>query len=597
MYEQKIQIVMKKFLNYSVYTFLLMLTLIFTGCQSEFEPLPTTDEQQTIDANSSTAKLIKGTTNNDGSFDNIVDGASCLAIRFPYIVRVNGAEITIQTREDLHSVEEIFDAVENDEDVLDIIFPVTITLSNYDEVVLNGIDELRELAKACMEGGDDDDIECIDFVYPIKLYTFDINAQQTGSVQVESDLEMRRFFAGMSENDLISIDFPVKLTLYDGTEVSVSSNAELVNALEMAKNACDEDDDNDHKDDDFTQERLEKLLVACPWLINEVERDAVNHTEQYFEYLMNFTEDGVVIVKDRQGNSLTGNWTTRVAEHKVLIKLEFDVLVDFNLDWYVYELEEGVIKLYAEGGNKIIMHSVCDLFNSEPDTLREILMECSWIIKKVQVDDVEVRRLLGYEFNFMAEGMVTLTNGDVISEGTWEITLNAQGRLVMSVVMGEQEPDVSFEWPLTDLREDRLKFEIPGTGYELILQRVCDDNNADGDVPEIRNILMGGDWMIANYTSAGINGSVNYAAYRFGFQAEHLLSVSTTPESLVIGGLWRVIRNSEGELKVYLNLGADGPLEVLTDDWDFVSITTGRLELKAVHEDESITVLVFEKMN
>ena len=587
---------MKKFLNYSVYTLLLMMALMITGCQSEFEPLPTTDEQQTIDASSATAKLIEGTASNDGSYDNIVDGASCFAIRFPYTIRVNGTELTLKSREDLHIVEEILDAVENDEDILDIIFPVTITLGNYDEVVINGIDDLREMAKSCIEGGADDDIECIDFVYPVKLYTFDINQQQTGSVQVHNDLEMRRFFDGLSENDLISIDFPVNLALYDGSEVHVTSNAELANAIELAKNACDEDDDNDHNDDDFTQERLEKLLVECPWLIHEVERDAVNQTDQYFEYVMNFMEDGTVLVKDRQGNSLTGSWSTRVADLKVLIKLEFDVLVDFNLDWYVYELEEGVVKLYAEGGNKIIMRSSCDLIETEPDTLREILKECSWIIKKVQVDDVEVRRLLGYEFNFMAEGVVTLTKGDVISEGTWEIALNAQGRLVMSIVMGD-ESDVSFEWPLSDLRDDRLKFEIPGTGYELILQRVCDDNNADGDVPEIRNILMGGEWMIAGYTSPGSTPNDSFTGYRFGFLTEHRLSVNTTPTAAELVGLWRVIRNSEGQLKVYLNLGEDGVLAELTDDWDFVSINSGRLELKNISGDGSITVVVFEKIN
>ncbi len=587
---------MKRNLNYSVYTFLLMMALIVTGCQSEFEPLPTTDEQQTIETNSSTAKLIEGTASHDGSYDNIVDRASCFAIRFPYTIRVNGTEITIKSREDLHVVEEIFDSVENDEDILDIIFPVTITLGNYDEVVLNGMDDLRELAESCVEGGDDNDIECIDFVYPMKLYTFDISQQQTGSVQVNNDLEMRRFFDGLTENELISIDFPVNLVLYDGTEVHVNSNAELSNAIEIARNVCDEDDDNDHNDDDFNQERLDNLLVTCPWLIHEVERDAVNQTDQYFEYLMTFMEDGTVSVRDREGNSLTGSWSTRVADHKVLVKLEFDVLVDFNLDWYVYELEEGVIKLYAEGGNKIIMRISCDLIDAEPDTLREILKECSWIIKKVQVDDVEVRRLLGYEFNFMAENMVTLTKGDVISEGSWEITLNAQGRLVMSIVMGD-ESDVSFEWPLSDLRYDRLIFEIPESGYELILQRVCDDNNADGDVLEIRNILMGGEWMIANYAYQGSIADESLVGYRFGFQAEHRLSVNTTPTGPEMVGLWRVIRNSDGKLKVYLNLGEGDPLAELTDDWDLFSITSGRLELNDVNGDDGVTILVFERMN
>jgi len=586
---------MKKFFNYSVTALLLMSALTFTSCQSEFEPLPDANDEETILANSSTAKLIENTSSNDGSYDNIVDGASCFAIRFPYTVHVNGIEITIDSKEDINSIEEIIDSFENDDDILDIIFPVTVTMGDYHEVVINGIEDLRALAEECVEGGNDDDIECIDFIYPITLYTFDINAEQTGTVTVNSDLEMRRFFTELGENDLISIDYPVALKLYDGTEVLVDSNAELANAIELAKDACDEDDDNDHNDDDFTQERLENLLVECPWLINEVVRDEVNQTDQYFEYFIAFSEDGAVIVKDRIGNVLTGTWSTRVAEHKVLVKLEFDVLVDFNLEWYVYELGEGVIKLYAEGGNKIIMHSVCDLFNTPPDSLREILKECSWIIKKVKVDDEEIRRMIGFEFNFLAEGAVTLTKGDIISQGTWEITTNAQGRLVMAIVMGD-EPGVSFEWPLSDLRNDRLKFEIPGTGYELILQRVCDDNNSDGDVPEIRNVLMGGEWVVALYEDGEVNETQNYLGYNFAFSAEHMVSATLGETGPSFPGLWRVIRNSDGKLMVYLNLGDEDPLGELTDDWSFVSMTNGgRLELKSESGDGSVSTLVFEK--
>ena len=583
---------MKKFINYSVYSLLLVMALTFTSCQEEFEPLPDSDEQETIMASSSTAKLIKDTSTNDGSFDNIVDGASCFAIKFPYTVEVNGIEITLDSREDLHLIEEIFDALEDDEDLLEILFPITVTLGDYEEVVINGIDDLRELAEECIEGGGDDDIECIDFVYPITLYTFDVNEEQTGTVTVESDKDLRRFFSELGENDLISIDFPISLKLYDGSEVQVNSNAELANAIEMAKDACDEDDDDDHNDDDFTQERLENYLVECPWLIHEVERDEVNQTDQYFEYLMNFKEDGTVTVKDRMGNSLTGQWSTRVANHKVLIQLEFDVLVDFNLEWYVYELGEGVIKLYQEGGNKIIMRNACDIFNAPPDSLRDILKECSWIIKKVKVDDVEIRRLLGYEFNFLAEGVVTLTKGDVISEGSWEITTNAQGRLVLAITMGD-EPGVSFEWPLSDLRDDRLKFEIPGTDYELILQRVCENDN-DGDVTEIRAAMMDGEWMVAKFEEGEVNATEEYADYSFIFHAEHRIEVSINDQP-VLDGVWRVIRNSESKLKVYLNLGDEDPLGELTDDYEFVSISEGRIELKDYRDDGSYSVLVFER--
>ena len=36
-------------------------------------------------------------------------------------------------------------------------------------------------------------------------------------------------------------------------------------------------------------------------------------------------------------------------------------------------------------------------------------------------------------------------------------------------------------------------------------------------------------------------------------------------------------------------------LSELTEDWDFVSITAGRIELKDISGDGKITVLVFEQ--
>ncbi len=588
---------MKKFFKYSVYSTLLILALAFTSCQEEFEPLPGPDEQETIMANSSTAKLIENAASRDGSFDNIVDGASCIDIRFPYSVRVNGVDLTIESEEGLQLIENIFDEIEDDEDLLEIIFPVTVTLADYAELTINSLDELRELAEECKEGGEDDDIECIDFKYPITLYTFDVNEVETGNVVVESDEDLRKFFAGLDEDDLISIEFPVTLVNYDGTEIVVDSNAELANAIELAKETCDEDDDNDYNDDDFEDGRLDFCLTACPWVVKEVERDAVNLTDQYFEYLMNFKEDGTVTVKDREGNIIMGEWSTRHTDMGTKLLLAFDVLVDFNLEWTVYEVGPHTIKLFSEEGNRIIMKQICVDDEAGPETLREILRECSWIIKKVYNQGEEIERLIGYEFNFMAEGVVTLSNGDIVYDGTWEVAVNDEGRLVLAITIGE-EPGVSFEWPLRELKNERLKFEVEEIGYELVLQRVCDEQ--DGDVLEIRNILYGGLWEVALFEQGDMNITQNFSGYTFFFEPEHMVGATlgeTGPTQL---GLFRVIRNDEGKLKVYLNFGDGEPLGHLTDDWEFVSITENRLELKSVREDNAtgeayIETLVFEK--
>ncbi len=588
---------MKKFLNYAFYCSLLVLALTFTSCQDEFEELPEEGAQQeAIAVNSATAKLIEDTCSNDGSFDNIVDESSCFNIKFPYTVEVNGLQLTISSVDDLDSIEDIFDALEGDEDILEIIFPITITLADYAEITINGIEDLRELAKECKEGGDDDDIECIDFVYPITLYTFDLNNEETGNVTVESDKDLRQFFKGLDENDLVSMDFPVTLKLYDGTEMVVKSNAELAQAIENAKELCDEDDDNDHNDDDFTQERLENYLVECPWLIHEVKRENQLQTDQYIDYVMNFKEDGTVKVIDRAGNMLNGTWSTRVAElNNVLLKLEFDELVDFSLEWFVYEIGEGKIKLHVSDGDKIIMHMGCDIINNDPNTLREALKECSWIIKKVFNEGQEIKRLLGFEFNFEIDGVVTLSNGDLVSQGSWEIITNDQGRLVMAITMGD-EPGVSFEWPLSELKDERLKFEIPGTDYELILERNCDNDENDQDVTWIRGLFNDSQWELTLFSQNEDPLTDAYEAYTYEFGMDGSLTVLDANMQEISVGDWYVYRNSYDKLEMIIRFGSDSNFYPLGNDYKILEVEENRLELKHENSYGGYDHLIFNKI-
>lgn len=587
---------MKKLMNNMLRAALVVLVLNFTSCQEEFEQVGGGTEEQTISASSSTAVLIEEACSHDGSFDNIVDGASCFAVQFPYTVEVNGVEVTINSEIDLKQIEEIFDELDTDDDILNIAFPITITLADFSEITINNIDELEAMARQCLEGGDDDDIECIDFVYPITLFTFDLNNQQTGEVHVESDKGMRRFFAELGDNELVSIDFPITLKKYDGTEVVVESNAELAAALEMAKNECDEDDDNDYNDDDFTKEELDAYLVACPWEVRQVIRNEVDSTEQYFEQVMTFTEDGNVVIGGGASVSLTGTWTTTTNDNGVYLSLNFETLVDFNLEGQVYELEEGVIKLYKDGGNRIVLKKRCDvdpIGETDPDTLRAILNECQWVIKKVKNQGEEVERLLGYQFEFSGEGTVTLSNGVDVKEGTWELGYNSQMQLSLMITMGD-EAAVSFEWPVRELTQTRLKFEITDTDYEMILLRVCNDSADDGDVAEIRNIAMGGPWNVALYKEGEVDMTASYTGMDFNFNAMYQVEVSVNADPIA-NGLWRVLRDSEDGLKFYINFDSLDELGDLTDDWKVVSVTSTRIELSDESSDGTVETLVFEK--
>nr|WP_299385801.1 hypothetical protein [Allomuricauda sp.] len=584
---------MKKLINLMYASFVLM-ALTFTSCQEEFEDVTGGTENETIQADSSTALLIENTSSNDGSYDNIVDGASCIALKFPYTVEVNGITVTIDSREDLHTIEDIFDEVDIDEDILEIIFPITITLPDFTEIVLENVEQLRELAAECREGGDDDDIECIDFVYPITLFTFDINEQQTGEVTVENDEQLRRFFKGLEDDDLVSIQFPITLKKYDGTEIVVDSVAELARALEMAKDECDEDDDDDYNDDDFDEERFDFCLTQCPWKIMEVVRDEVNQTDQYYARIIKFFEGGGVTVTDGSGNVVEGTWSSSFTDRGPLLTLEFETLVDFNLEWLVYEIGDHTIKLYNENGNKIILKQLCEDDEPGPDTLREILKECEWIIRKVKNQGEEIDRLLGFKFKFLPDGVVTLSDGETTSEGTWEIGLNNDEVLSLLITMGS-EPGVSFEWPLRDLTHERLKFEVEEIDYELILQRTCEDDANDGDVVEIRGAMLDGTWTVALYDDEGENGTANYTDMDFDFAESNRVAVSINDDPQ-ISGLWRITRDKGDNLQFFLNFDDDGVFGELTEAWYIMEVSADRIEL--VYEDENVNykTLVFEKL-
>ena len=586
---------MKKFLSYALYVTLLTFAFSLTSCQDEFEEIGAGDEPQTITANSSTAELIQRTTANDGSYDNIVDGTSCFEIKFPYTVKVNGIELTINTKGDIAQIEDIFDEIDDDDDLLDIIFPITVTSSDFTEITINGLQDLKDLAAECKEGGDDDDIECIDFVYPITLYTFNVSLEQTSTIVVESDRDLRIFFKDLGENNLISFDFPISLELYDDTKITVESNEELARAIENAKDSCDEDDDDDYNDDDFDEVEFNDELVECVWFIKEFKRNDIDQTEQYLDYVLKFNEDGTVISGFNSEASIEGTWSTSFGEDGAMLNMNFETSVDFSLNWKLYDIGDDGIKLYGSDGDRIIMKQICegDISIADVDTLREILRECAWIIKDIELQDEDFDRVLGYEFKFMTEGVVTLSNGINTSEGTWDIKFNTEQKLVMAIEMPD-ESGVSFEWPIREMFNDRLKFEADEIGYELNLQRVCDNNNSDGDVAEIRNFMMGGEWVVASYIEGEVDMTNMYFGYSLGFMAENQISIMEGGESFG-AGLWRVLRNSNDKLKVFLNFGENNPFNELTDDWDFVSIEESRIELKHIDGDGIITTLVLEK--
>ena len=565
--------------------------LLFSSCQDEVTEITPTEESEALTAESELTGLMFSTSIMDGSADNIIDNASCTSVKLPITVKVNGVEIIIDSREDFKVIEAIFNQFEDDDDKLEIIFPITIILSDHEEIVLNNREELEELIEDCRgENEEDDDIECIDFQYPISFSVFNTDFQIIDVVTIENDRQLYRFLKRVKNAEVIaSLNFPITLEYADGTTVEVNNNEELARTIKEAKDVCDEDDDNDYGDDDFTKERLDEYLMSCPWLVYEFKRDNQDNTEQYIEYALNFKEDNVVVMRARGGDLLTGTWSTRVTDRGALIKLEFDNLVDFTLEWFVYDLEPGKIKLYQSGGNRIILKKNCDIVTDiTKERIENFLQECLWRIARLNIEGVDnEKEYIGTPFKFYEDNVVKLrVNGELL-QGTYEIGARNAGFVLQITLDGR--PELKLEWLITFLENDLIK--LANANNQMILMRHCPDG--DEDINYIGDVLTNGEWEVALYEDQNANETENYTGYVVGFNEDGMLFAEGNGNDF--RGSWLAYRNNG----LYLGLNfrtQDEPFSELKHRWKIKEITPNRIELKDYNSNGEIErILVLEK--
>ena len=178
----------------------LLFSLSFYSCQEELIEIIQEEPENLIEENSEIATLLQKTAMNDGSKDNIIDNSSCFNVVLPVHIFVNGLEIIVDSEEDFEVIEGIFDEFQDDDDEVEFAFPITIVLADFTEVVIENKEELQTYMEQCTDG-EDDDIECIDFVYPIEFSLFNSSFNLIDTKTVYSDKELYRFVRNIATND------------------------------------------------------------------------------------------------------------------------------------------------------------------------------------------------------------------------------------------------------------------------------------------------------------------------------------------------------------------------------------------------------------
>lgn len=96
----------------------------------------------------------------------------------------------------------------------------------------------------------DDQIECVDVVYPITMLVYSSETQETSVVVINNDDELYDALANLTIIDTISFEYPMTFTTGNNSTVTVNNVDDLFDVLENAYLECGVDNDQDDNDND-----------------------------------------------------------------------------------------------------------------------------------------------------------------------------------------------------------------------------------------------------------------------------------------------------------------------------------------------------------
>ncbi len=569
------------------FLFLFVFGMMFTSCQKEEEIFIDQTNEETITANSVLTELLIRTCQNAGYLDDLIDGNSCVSVKFPVTVIANGQQVTLMDEDDIDIIEAIFDQFPNDIDTLEIVFPFTVILEDYTEVVVNSQAELDALIAACESSGGDDSIGCLDFEYPITFFIFDNNQQQTGTVTVNSDLELYIFLDGLDDDDYFSIDYPINVILDDGSVVVVNNNIELEQLIENCENSTGGGDPIDPA-------VFEQNLTTGVWYITYF-FDDFDETSNYNGYEFTFASDNTAQATNGS-NTVPGTWMFDGGSTPDLTLFfgttdPFDELDD---DWDIIEATSDIIRLRDQSGDGSIDYLT---FERTPASgggggTNDLIAELTagvWYVTLLNDDgDIETCDYVDYEFTYNLNGTATAVSTTTTVNGFWSVELdNGMLDLILNfdITVDPNFDDINDDWDVTDFNSNLISLlDVSGGGggtdiLEFGRTPATGCGGGGGTAQALIDALQDGQWFVSEYLDDGINGTAPYNGYTLTFNAGGNVVASNGANTF--NGTWAVT-SPGGDLDLTLDFGTQIPFDEFNDDWDVLNFSNTIVELEDV---------------
>lgn len=444
---------------------LLAVGLFFASCQQEREDIAPLDEEKAIKSDDALIDLIRRVTIFDGSADDLLDQTHCFSVVLPVSITIDEElSLSISSSDDLLELRNVLILYEFEPEDITFEYPIQVVQPDHTIAVISNKDELDDLMDGCEE--EDEDIECVDFVYPLTVSVYDPVTESADKLTFGSDSELHAFLISLNEETVLTIDFPVSMYDYAQEEIVITSITEMKSSITAYKDVCDENDEIDFEDGAGDMAFVRHLATGS-WFVTQYYNDGglINLLDN--QPLAFHPEQTIV----SEGKAV-GDWQTLIDDGMVELDLNFVSSSAFDIldqRWAVMRHDSAHIVLTASNSGSDAYLVLERSSERSPDELDLILTVDQWYIFSYQDEDTEqIADFSKFTFTFQTDSL-QVSIGEETTSGKW---FSVAGVLLVLEFEDSSLDELDGPWQVDFMDDSRLLVSRPEEGEQIELRKL-----------------------------------------------------------------------------------------------------------------------------
>ncbi|WGD34162.1 hypothetical protein [Olleya sp. YS] len=463
------------------------------------------DYTEVVISSSSEFDTFSDDCNGENEYD---DDIECIDFQYPITASIFNSNNELIETITINDDSQLYNFIDNidENDIINIQFPITVILSDDTTLVVNNLNELEttinNFEDDCDEDddydyNDDDCNSCTDTQLTSILtdcqnwivddlerndndlednyvgYQFNFTSDGTISVISGNDNFSGTWSATGTGNAItVTIDIPGLSDFNDTWNLHEIEQepGETKIELRLGDDELEFESDCSSGGNTVDDTALVASLTTGDWYVTYY-FDDTDETSNYSDYVFNFASDGTATATNTSGSS-NGSWFTSSGDETELeLNLNFGTTIPLDEladDWDVLQVTNDIISLKDISGDGSSEYLT---FERTPTStggtnLTNILTDGLWFVASyIEDTDDQTIDYNGYQLDFNANGTVIATNGSNPNNGTWAV--QSSGNVLVL--------DFGTNLPFTELNdEDWDVLSVSET--EVIVQDVSGGN-------------------------------------------------------------------------------------------------------------------------